>query len=62
MLSAFNQRDFNYLGVYLQADYSINCETDKYRMHLIVAGCGILFYTLGIPVLFFLCIKNKNVS
>jgi hypothetical protein len=62
MLSAFVQRDFNFLGIFLQADYSINCETEKYKMHLIVAGCGILLYTIGIPVLFYFCIKHKHVS
>jgi len=60
MLSAFVQRDFNYLGIFLQADYSVDCETHKYRMHLIVASFGILLYTLGIPILFFLCIRNRH--
>jgi hypothetical protein len=61
MLSAFNQRDFNFLGIYLQADYSVNCETDEYKAYLVLAACGILLYTIGIPV-FYMCIKHRHVS
>jgi hypothetical protein len=62
MLSAFNQRDFNFLGVFLQADYSVDCESAVYRQCLVLAVCGTLLYTAGIPLLFYFCIKHRDVS
>lgn len=60
MLTAFQCRDFGLTGQYLRVDYDVNCETDTYRSYSILAGCGVIIYSLGIPLLFAVVILYRK--
>jgi hypothetical protein len=37
---------------YMTADYSVSCESDRYRFGLIYAVCAVLVYPIGVPALY----------
>ena len=44
-------------GFYLEADYSIRCYSDEWREYVVLAGCAVAVYCIGIPLGFFAAIR-----
>jgi hypothetical protein len=60
MLGVYNCRDLGTSGIFLRADYSLNCESDLYARSIVIGAFGTILYPIGIPVLFYHVIKNRT--
>ena len=60
ILSVLNCRNFGVSGVWLRVDNSISCDDESYPKYLFLAITGILLYVVGIPLLFWYIIKNRD--
>jgi hypothetical protein len=58
-LQYFNCRWLYNVGTFAREDYSIECNGDYYDFFAGVAALNIILYPVGIPVFFYLLIKNR---
>ena len=54
----FTCRNLRAAGTWLEADMSVNCESEKYKRYSPFVGVFAVLWACGVPVLF-LCLVNR---
>jgi hypothetical protein len=60
MLTSLQCRDFVVTGSFVRVDYSVDCSSSTYQSIIWLSTLGICIYSIGIPLLFGLVIRNRN--
>jgi hypothetical protein len=60
VISLFNCRDFGEAGIFIRRDTALSCESLTYQTYLPFAILGTLLYVVGIPLVFFVAVRNRR--
>jgi hypothetical protein len=59
IFTTFACREFDQdYGSFLKVDYSIDCNSSTHAMYQLFAGIMVLFYPVGIPLMYYLLLRN----